>query len=659
MRLRVLIPCSLLVPSLAAAQAPRITPAGDPSVRNDTIYALAVDSTQHRGERFVYLLDDGVVQLEPDGRKRESYRQVVQVLTPEAAKAWAEQSFSYAPDRERFTLNWLRVVKPSGEVVSAKPVVQQEADVPAESEAPVYQRRRVLRVSLGPVAPGMLIDWSTTRESKAPPLRGDFRSAWSTVTGALTRRSRLLVDVPEDYTPTIVEYNLPAPRTDTVAHGRRVYRWIAQEVPRPPRRQMFAADSSQWSAGVLIGGKLDWDAVAGWYSGLAAERARMTPALEVKLASLLEGARSRADSLHAVHRWVAQDIRYVSVALGLGGYQPRAAGEVLASGVGDCKDKATLLITLLGRMGVPAYPVLVQAGMRRRVELLPSIEAFNHAIVAIPESAGYHFVDPTAELIPFDALPVSDQGEFGLVVHPDGRGEPVTLPLAPPSANRLTTVLRGTVNDSGYVHARLELTAGGSMETPFRAVTAERLDSTRQAEFTRRLGEMMPFAKSDSLQLFDGKDLGAEPRIAFVLDGGKLVTLSGPTAVMSMQGLGANARRTLEELASEGPRQYPIDIAKVAPPVTVDHEYDLTLPPGWQATLPADLDTTGPFGHVMVTYRQTGRELSIHRIVEGAMGVLPPEQAGDLTKWFEALARDDATALVITRSGGGGAAPKP
>ena len=39
----------LLVPASLAAQAPHITPAGDPSVRNDTIYSLAVDSTQHEG----------------------------------------------------------------------------------------------------------------------------------------------------------------------------------------------------------------------------------------------------------------------------------------------------------------------------------------------------------------------------------------------------------------------------------------------------------------------------------------------------------------------------------------------------------------------------------------------------------------------------------
>lgn len=69
------------------------------------------------------------------------------------------------------------------------------------------------------------------------------------------------------------------------------------------------------------------------------------------------------------------------------------------------------------------------------------------------------------------------------------------------------------------------------------------------------------------------------------------------------------------------------------------------------------MDATGPFGHVVVTYRQTGRELTIYRVIEGALGILPPERAPDLTNWFQSLARDDATALVIMRAGAAGTKP--
>lgn len=69
---------------MAAAQAPVITPAGDPSVNPDTIYRLAVNPADHPEEPSVLLLDDGVVRLERDGTGSRTYRYVGQVLTQEA-----------------------------------------------------------------------------------------------------------------------------------------------------------------------------------------------------------------------------------------------------------------------------------------------------------------------------------------------------------------------------------------------------------------------------------------------------------------------------------------------------------------------------------------------------------------------------------------------
>ena len=66
-RARLALAGALLAAPLAA-QAPKITPNGDPSVRNDTIYSLAVKAADYPDESFVYLLDDGVVRQESDGR---------------------------------------------------------------------------------------------------------------------------------------------------------------------------------------------------------------------------------------------------------------------------------------------------------------------------------------------------------------------------------------------------------------------------------------------------------------------------------------------------------------------------------------------------------------------------------------------------------------
>jgi hypothetical protein len=215
--------CVLAIAVPARAQAPRITPAGDPSVNADTIYRLAVNPADHSGEGYVYLLDDGVVRFEADGSGARTYRQVVQVFTREAAERWGEQSFSYVSGRERLTLNWVRVVRPNGEVVSAQPSHEQETVAPVTQEAPIYSDMRVRRVSMGGIAPGMLLDYSYTVETVKPVMPGDFENSWRVTTGRLTRRSRYLVDAPSALALRIKERNLTFPRRTTEAKGRRVY----------------------------------------------------------------------------------------------------------------------------------------------------------------------------------------------------------------------------------------------------------------------------------------------------------------------------------------------------------------------------------------------------------------------------------------------------
>jgi hypothetical protein len=148
-----------------SAQAPTITQQGDPTVNADTIYKLAVNAADHPEEDAVFLLDDGVVRIEADGRGIETFRQVVQILKPDAVDRYNEFEWGWAPGHEKFRLNWIRVIGPDGKVISEGPSHEQDSDTPAQMGDPVYSDRKVKRVSLSGVAPGTLVDYSYSRET--------------------------------------------------------------------------------------------------------------------------------------------------------------------------------------------------------------------------------------------------------------------------------------------------------------------------------------------------------------------------------------------------------------------------------------------------------------------------------------------------------------
>ncbi len=647
--IRLLPVATVVLASTAVGQAPRISPDGDPSVRNDTLYQLAVDPAAYPDEAVVFLLDDGVVRYEADGTGSKTYRQVAQILSPDAVEDYAEHEFSYAPGHQRLTVNWIRVVRPDGTVVSDSPSHIQDADVPAVLSDPVYSDTKIRRYSLSGVAPGTIVDWSYTLEELKPFLPGDFWTSWSVHTGHLTRRSRYLVDLPATLRPHLVERNLDFRRRETAFQGRRTYLWARHDVPRL-NAEDFMADSNGVVMSIELGAPIEWETIGTWYAGLARDRYTLDPTVRGKLRSLLASARTVDDTLRSVQRWVAQDIRYVSIALGLGGYQPRMPAEVVASGYGDCKDKATLFVAALRALGYRAYPVLLNSG--GRVDpALPSVAQFNHAIAVVERPEGRVYVDLTADLVPYGELPEPTQGQFALIVYPDGTSEQVTLPEAPPHANLNETRITGTLSTDGYLSATYEERGLGSSQYSLRNLFLGPIDSTTRAAFARSIAtRIYPGAEADSLQIFDGRDLTADPRVVLRIvrgfagratGNGRTVILSLP--LPSMRGM-ADAAAALE---ANGPRLFPLDASKIIGPTATITEITLSLPSGWRVQLPPDVEVTGKWGTYTAQYRQEQTTLRVFRRLEGARGIYPPGELPDLCRWLRAVAQDDVSYLVI------------
>jgi hypothetical protein len=618
-------------------------------VASDSIYRLAVDSAGYKDYAFVYLLDDGIVRFEADGRNTQRYHQIVQVLKPRGVQPWAERRFSYIPGHTRVTVDWMRVLKQSGELISDKPNISQASNVPAAMSDPVYSDTKVLRYSLGGVAVGTLVDISWTVETTDPYLRGNYSSSWRTTMENPALRSRYVVDLPSSVTPRIVEKHLDFARLEDHAGGRHTYVWQKQ-LSMPVKGEMFAPDSSVPSMTITVASPLNWVDIARWYGGLAKDRYILSASAVAKVDSIARVQRTADDTLRAIHTWIAKDIRYVSVALGLGGYQPRFPDSTITSGFGDCKDKATLFIAAAHHLGLTAFPVLLNSrGVRERE--LPDIGQFDHVIAALPNrgSGGYTFLDLTTNAFPPGKVPPSYQGEFGLVVLPDGKSEEITFPED--GTGGMNMRFDGEVNTDGKADGRLVYTVQGAAETSMRAAFMEPLDSAGRSMMQQALGRVFPNGKVDSLIAFDGRDPRAEARLTLVVHGGDAFKRVGSVAILNVPGTfrGAGSLEfVLTQLASKGERKLPIDASKVIGTGTTVTELRLTLPEGWKAQLPKGVSATGVFGDYRSEYVQEGRVLRISHRTTGAKGVYPKERITELLAWLKSVVDDNTDSIALT-----------
>jgi hypothetical protein len=614
-----------------------------------------VDPGKYEGEATHLLSDATTVRLERDGSVVRTIRRVVQVLTDAGATGLREQQFGYVPGHQSIAIHWVRVVRPDGSVVSSAPTQLQESDVPAPvSTSPVYSDQKIVRMSLSGVTPGTILDANFTITDHKPPLPGDFAQTYVFTPGSSIERARLELNVPSSVKPSIREENLDFRRVTETAKGRTRYIWARKNTPKI-KAEPFAADSNGVVMRVRVGGAITWNDVSHWYAGLARDRYAATPNLTRVVDSVVASAKPRArdDSIRAVHRWVAQDIRYVGIELGIGGYQPRMPDTVIATGYGDCKDKATLFVAALKHLGITAYPVLLSINGTARRDI-PSAMQFNHEIAAVPLGGGkYQFVDLTSSFSAYGELPLNIEGGFALVIFPDGRNQEVTLPTDDPAANVQSTVLDGELSADGKFNGYYEETATGALAAGMRASFASQPDSAQRASAGRNIArKYFSSGDGDSLSGFNGRDYSAPVRVRVRIRDANATTMAGPVVMLDNPFSSPTAMAgAADDMARMPERRFPIDASKIIGLRSSVSEYRVKLPEGWHARLPVSVTATSVFGSYTSRYEQVGQELTISRRLVGAGGIFLPSRGKELIEWLRAIGRDDVKLIVLDTPG--------
>jgi hypothetical protein len=253
--------------------------------------------------------------------------------------------------------------------------------------------------------------------------------------------------------------------------------------------------------------------------------------------------------------------------------------------------------------------------------------------------------------VPFGLLPGVEQGSFALVVHPDGKGEPVTLPEDSLGTNRSVATLVGSLDTAGIFAGNLEEVMSGDRQYSMRDNFSAPIDSTRRGRLARKIAStLFPGGTGDSLHIFDGRDLQAVPKLTVSIHNGHAATAAGSTEILTLPMRTYDLHSISNDLRSRGPRKFPISALAVSGGGVDEEDFVVTLPAGWHARLPAPVTATSAFGLYESQYSQDGQVVRVMRRLTGRRGVLPPDRIVDLLAWLDAVSKDDSKYLLIDRA---------
>lgn len=175
----------------------------------------------------------------------------------------------------------------------------------------------------------------------------------------------------------------------------------------------------------------NWQDVEQWATPMYQEAMISTPALETIGESIKQAHTEKLDQLGAALDYVQSEIRYLGLEMGQNSHRPTPADQTLDLRYGDCKDKTTLLITLLRQLGINAYPALVNTVWGKKLTSYPpSHNNFDHVITFVELNGETFWLDPTRQ----------NQGNNIRKVHQPDYGYALVLAKQQNSLTNMTSV---------------------------------------------------------------------------------------------------------------------------------------------------------------------------------------------------------------------------
>ncbi len=191
-----------------------------------------------------------------------------------------------------------------------------------------------------------------------------------------------------------------------------------------------------------------WKEVIDWGVNVYKVNEKVDSKLQAKIDEINSKYETSGDKIRSTLDFVQDEIRYLGLESGIGSYKPFLPNQVFNQRFGDCKDKSLLMATMLNKMNIEAYPMLVNTSLKHTIkDLLPSPKFFDHCVIKVHDGDRKYYYDPTISNQggDYDSTHFPDYG-FGLVIK---KGNDDFDEIKPYSENKIETLEEYTIDSIG------------------------------------------------------------------------------------------------------------------------------------------------------------------------------------------------------------------
>lgn len=462
--------------------------------------------------------------------------------------------------------------------------------------------------------------------------------------------ARLNVKIPKELNLRYRELKSESIASKSMIGQDSVFKWEYKELT-PLKSEPYGRSFSEVTPKVLLAlesfkmgkseGRLDsWDSFGEWYYKLAEGRNELPESVKKEVTSIYESAPDKREGIKRLYEYMQDKTRYVSIQLGIGGWQPFDARFVEEKGYGDCKALTNYMQAILNYVGVKAYPVLIKNGISETdiVTDFPSNQ-FNHVILWVPE-ADTIWLESTSQTIPFNYIGYSNSDRHGLAITPDS-SVLVKTPIYDYRINKLSHKTHIKLDREGDVELDVRSSYSGYYLDELLSNIAKKSNKDRQRWFHEQFASNFLEIKSADFSSID--DRQSEPELHMKIENSNYATRMGNRLFIPVNRLN-RLDKTLPALDKD--RTEPVNFAYSF------QERDTSvveLPEGFKVeATPDPIRLFTDFGLYNLNIRNLDKDrIAIERSIVLKEKRFPPERYQELVDFFAQVKSNDRKNIVL------------
>jgi hypothetical protein len=473
-------------------------------------------------------------------------------------------------------------------------------------------------------------------------------------TGIAVEKSSFTFSCKPDFNIRYKEMNMPsAVNIASSKDGLKTYTWVVNNLkavkdePFKPNQQSYmsmvkiAPNKFQYED--IDGSFTNWNELGKWiYNSLLKNRQFVSAETAAQVKEMTADITDPKLKAKKIYEYMQGKTRYVSVQIGIGGFQPFPASDVDKVSYGDCKALVNYTQALLKVVGIDSYYCVVEANPRRKISFLSdfaSMDQGNHIILCLPFKNDTTWCDCTSQTIPFGYIGDFTDDRTVLACTPDG-GKLMHTPKYPTEGNLQKRKASFSISETGDMTGNMTTVFKGTQydnrDFEIEESPVERLKSMQNVYPLNNMSiEKLEFKQDKSLDPATTENIKIKaPEFASTSDG-KIYFLVNPVNHIPVPRQAHN--RVTDVYINDG--------------FTDEDELTYTLPAGYKVDNDAlHRVISKPFGTFSASMVIEGNQVIYKRKLQVINGTYSKDMYQELVDFYQSVADADAHEVILTKN---------